>query len=224
VSAPGKRRPPYLGPERGPAVLRALGWANRALAIVEGAGIAFTLSALILLASWQFLARNLRGLHVPPAPDWINSVIRYSVFFIGFFGAAFATHVIKHLRVDALTRLLPVRLRLAVRIVTTIFAIVVCWHLVRAGWAYHRDIVQNEAGDFAQAQELINAERGSLALPIGFSLMMIHFAVQILLDLAWVVSGQTPPPEWLAEAHGGEIEAGDRGEALETATVASEDL
>ncbi len=221
----GSSRAPYLGPARAPLPLRILARVSRLLALAEGAGIGLFLGALVVLASWQFVARNLRPLHVPPAPLWIDSVIRHAVFFIGFLGAAFATHVVKHLRVDAVSRLMPVRLRLSVRILTTAFAVVVCIYLMRAGWTFHADIVANEATDVSQEHELIDAARGTLALPVGFALILFHFAVQILLDLAWVVTGDEPPAEWLAEAHGGEIIVGDeKAGALETATVLSEDL
>ena len=224
---PDSRRAAYLGPTRLAAPLRALAHASRGLALVEGAAIGLVLTALVGLATWQFVARNLRPLGVHPAPDWINSVIRHAVFFIGFLGAAFATHVVKHLRVDAVSRLLPVRLRLGVRILTTLFACLVCLALVRAGWAYHRDIVANETGDVSQAGELITSARGTLAGPLGYALIFVHFAVQIVLDAAWIVTGEEPPAEWLAEAHGGEITAppaDPNAEALEAATAMSEEL
>jgi TRAP-type C4-dicarboxylate transport system permease small subunit len=207
----------HLGPNRCPAPIRLLARLGGAIALAEGAAIGVALGALVMLATWQFVARNLRPLGLPAAPLWIDSCIRHAVFFIGFLGAAFATHVIKHLRVDAVTRVLPVRLRLGVRMLTSTFACVVCYLLLRAGWAFHADIVANEGGDLSQAGELITAARGTLALPVGFALILLHFAVQIVVDGAWVLSGETPPAAWLAEAHAGE-------DALETATVLSEDL
>jgi TRAP-type C4-dicarboxylate transport system permease small subunit len=219
------QRPSWLGPDRTPWPLRALAHLNRVVALAEGAGLGLFLGALMLLASWQFVARNLRDLGVDPAPLWIDSVIRHAVFFIGFLGGAFATHVIKHLRVDAMTRLMPVRARLAVRILTTAFACVICILLVRAGWAFHADIVANEAGDVTMEGELITAARGTLAVPLGFGLITFHFIVQILLDLAWILTGEEPPSEWLAEAHGeAGPPSGAQGEALDTATRVSEEL
>src|SRR5206468_4921040 len=116
MAAPRNERAPYLGPARAPLPLALLARISRALALLEGFGIGLFLVSLVLLACWQFFARNLRGFGVPAAPIWIDSVLRHAVFFIGFLGAAFATHVVKHLRVDAVSRLLPVRVRLAARI------------------------------------------------------------------------------------------------------------
>ena len=225
MAAPSIGRAPYLGPTRAPLPLALLARISRALALLEGFGIGLFLCSLVALACWQFFARNLRGLGVPNAPLWIDSVIRHAVFFIGFLGAAFATHVVKHLRVDAVSRLLPIRVRLSARILTTAFAAVVCVLLVKSGWTFHQDIVANESADLSQAHELIDAARGTIALPVGFALILFHFVVQILLDAAWIVTGEEPPAEWLAEAHGGEIlPAGGKAEALETATVLSEEL
>jgi TRAP-type C4-dicarboxylate transport system permease small subunit len=224
-------RPAYLGPAKLPLPLRALAHLSRWIALAEGAALGVLLTALIGLATWQFLARNLHRDWFPMAPFryhgshlWVDSFIRHAVFFIGFLGGAFATHVVKHLRVDAVTRLLPVRARLGVRVVATLFAAGVCWMLLRAGLAFHADIALNEGGDIAQAQELISRARGSLILPVGFALILFHFAVQVVLDLAWIATGEEPPAEWLAEAHGGDIATDEAHEPLETATVLSEDL
>ena len=228
--APG-HRPAYLGPAKLFLPLRALAHLSRWIALGEGAALGFLLTALVVLATWQFASRNIHRDWFPMAPFkwhggylWVDSFIRHAVFFIGFLGGAFATHVVKHLRVDAVTRLMPVRLRLSVRVVATLFAAVVCWMLFKAGLAFHADIAANEGGDISQAAELINRARGSLILPVGFALILFHFVVQIVLDLAWVITGEEPPAEWLAEAHGGEVVTDEAHEPLETATVLSEDL
>jgi TRAP-type C4-dicarboxylate transport system permease small subunit len=205
--------------------VRALARAGRAVALAEGVGLGGCLAALVGLATWQFGARNLRGFGVPPAPLWIDSALRHSLFFIGFLGAAFATHAIKHLRVDAVSRLLPVRARLALRVATTLLAAAVCLALLRAGWMFHADIASTEVGDVSQEGDLINATRGSLALPLGFGLVLFHLLVQAVLDVAWIGSGEEPPAEWLSESHGGEISSDDpRAAAIEAATVMSEEL
>jgi TRAP-type C4-dicarboxylate transport system permease small subunit len=225
------QRPAYLGPAKLPPPLRWLAHLSRWIALGEGAALGFLLAALVVLAAWQCVARNLHKDWFPMAPFkyhgshlWVDSFIRHAVFLIGFLGGAFATHVVKHLRVDAVTRLLPVRARLAVRVIATLFAAGVCWMLLKAGLAFHADILANESGDIAQAAELVSRARGSMILPVGFTLILFHFVVQIILDLSWIMTGEDPPAEWLAEAHGGEIHTDETHEPLETATVLSEDL
>src|SRR5262249_43742466 len=102
--------------------------------------------------------------------------------------------------------------------------------LAQAAWEFHRDTAANEAADVTQAGELINSARGTLALPVGYALIAFHFLVQIALDLAWLLSGETPPAEWLAEAHAGELSGAsatesseDRAQRLAAATRLGED-
>jgi TRAP-type C4-dicarboxylate transport system permease small subunit len=189
-------------PTRAPRLVRLLARLGHAVAVAEGAGIGAALCALIGLACWQFGCRMLRGYGVAPAPLWVSSVIRHAVFFIGFLGAAFATHTLKHLRVDAITRLLEPRKRLALRVVTTAFALAVCLMLARAGWRFRADLASNEEFDLSQQSELITAPRGALAMPVGFGLISLHFLLQIVFDVTWLASRETPPASWLAEARG----------------------
>ncbi len=177
---------------------------NDGLALVEGAGIFAFLAALTLLATWQFVARNLRPLGVEPAPFWVDSVIRHAVFFIGFLGAAFATYMSKHLRVDAVTRGLSPRARLVARLVTTVFAAAVCGLLAKGGYEFYADVVAFESGDVTQTDEVITTAMGSLAMPAGFGLVLWHLFVQLVVDALWLVSGEPIPASLLADAHEGE--------------------
>ena len=116
--------PEEIEPERGhacpadwPAPIRALTQLSRGLALIEGAGIIFCLLAVIFLSTWQFVERNLVQRHVPffHSPPWGDGVIRHSVFLLGFFGGAYATFTARHIRIDAVTRVLGVKARLALR-------------------------------------------------------------------------------------------------------------
>src|SRR6478736_3657281 len=113
-------------PDDFPAPIRALAAVSRTVAVLEGVGIGTALAALIALALWQFATRNLR-MHgfpqVPGAPDWTDNVLRHAVFLIGFLGAMFASYTARHLRVDAVTRLGGVRVRLALRVAGTLGAL-----------------------------------------------------------------------------------------------------
>ena len=125
-----------------PAPIRGLAAASRALAAVEGVGIALSMAMLIVIATWQFAARNVRMKIIPaldPAhawiggllgkfphePEWSDNVLRHAVFLTGFLGAMFASYTARHLRIDALTRLAPPRPRLALRVASTFGAIVI---------------------------------------------------------------------------------------------------
>jgi TRAP-type C4-dicarboxylate transport system permease small subunit len=122
---------------------------------------------------------------------WVNGALRHSVFFIGFLGAAFATHAGKHIRVDAVTRNLGGRVRMCVRLVTTLLPLVVCAVCILKGWQFH----EAEQPDIAQLDEVIDSKVGSLAIPFGFGLIFVHMLVHLAVDASWVASGKEPPPE-----------------------------
>jgi TRAP-type C4-dicarboxylate transport system permease small subunit len=190
-----------------PLPVRGLAAISRLLAVLEGIGISVCLLSLIALATFQFVSRNLRmhnQMWMPASPDWIDSVLRHSVFLLGFLGAAYATFTSRHIRIDAVTRTLAVRPRMALRIVTTIAAIVVCIVLVKASIGFLA-ITREEAGDAAEMGALITSSRGAMMMIAGFAIIAFHFFVQLSIDATYVISGRQPPPEWIAEAsHGAE--------------------
>lgn len=188
-----------------PAPVRWLAALSRALAVVEGAGMAVCLVSLVALATWQFVARNLR-LHVspslPPPPEWIDGALRHAVFVLGFLGAAYATFGGRHIRIDALTRLLRPRPRMAVRVVTALAAAAVCAVLLRAAWEFLQ-VCREEAADVAMQGQLFTSARGALVIVAGVALVGFHFLVQAAIDAVYVVTGRAPPAGWASEAAAG---------------------
>src|SRR5260370_37703312 len=87
-------KPHHYGPPDWPFPLRALAGLARLLAVLEGIGIGACLLAVVGLATWQFVERNLVQHHVPffHVPPWADGVIRPSVFMLGFLGGAYATY------------------------------------------------------------------------------------------------------------------------------------
>jgi TRAP-type C4-dicarboxylate transport system permease small subunit len=199
-------RPGHHVPADFPAPVRALAALSRALAVVEGAGIALCLLSLVGLAVFQFIVRNLR-LHglpwVPPPPEWIDGVIRHSVFVLGFLGAAYATFTGRHIRIDALTRLMPPRARMAVRVVTALAAVVICAVVGRAALEFLA-ICRQEAAEVGNQGQLFTSARGAMVIVAGVALVGFHFLVQASIDAVYVLTGRPPPSHWIAEATKGE--------------------
>jgi TRAP-type C4-dicarboxylate transport system permease small subunit len=203
--------------------VRALGAVSRALAVVEGIGIGACLLGVIFFAVWQCIDRNLSDPvgwwvrhHLPLAhvPPWTHGLIRHSVFMLGFLGGAYATYTGRHIRIDAVTRVIKERRRMLLRVVTTLGAIAVVSIFIKAAFGFY-DVTLEEAGEASQAHELFTPARGAMIIILGYITIVFHFFVQVVLDVAWLVSGQDPPPHWIAEAssHGGEVPAGDAGHA-----------
>lgn len=198
-----------------PAPVRWLAAVSRLLALLEGIGIGSCLLLLIGLATWQFTGRNLRahGLAwIPPTPDWIDGLLRHSVFLLGFLGAGYATFTGRHIRIDAITRIVPVGKRLILRVVTTSAALVICYFLVSSSYGFFK-VCQEEAGEMSQAGQVFTSARGALVMIAGYGLVGFHFLVQLVLDLAWLISRRKPPAVWVAEASHGEAPSLARGDA-----------
>lgn len=208
---PERVKPHHHVPSTWPAPIRGLAALSRFFAVLEGVGIGLCMTAVVLLATWQFVERNMTQHHLPflRVPPWTDGVIRHSVFMLGFLGGAYATYTARHIRIDAVTRVLKARPRMILRVVTTAFAIWIVFLLMKASLDFH-NITLEEAGEASQADELFTPARGSMILIVGYAVIALHFFVQMVIDVAWLISRQTPPAEWIAEAaHGAELPAED---------------
>jgi TRAP-type C4-dicarboxylate transport system permease small subunit len=202
---PGKPRPHQWAPPSWPAPIRFLAWLSHWIAILEGIGIGVCLLGIIFLATWQFVERNLEMRHIPffHVPGWTDGVIRHSVFLLGFLGGAYATYTGRHIRIDAVTRVVKARPRMALRVVTTIAAMCICTLFAWAAFGFYK-VTLEEAGEASQAGQLFTPSRGAMIMVLGYAIIAFHFFIQIVLDLGWLISKQTPPAEWIAEATHGE--------------------
>jgi TRAP-type C4-dicarboxylate transport system permease small subunit len=212
VDTPNEKvKPHHHVPPSWPAPIRAVAAVSRGLAVIEGVGIGACMIAVVMLATWQFVERNLVQRHIPffHVPPWTDGVIRHSVFMLGFLGGAYATYTSRHIRIDAVTRVIKARQRMLLRIFTTLFAIFIVILLFRASLDF-RKITLEELGEASQADELFTPSRGAFILIFGYGVIAFHFFVQIVLDVCWLVSKQEIPAEWIAEAsHGAELPAED---------------
>jgi TRAP-type C4-dicarboxylate transport system permease small subunit len=206
VSSSSGAKPHQSVPASWPLPLRLLAGLSTALATAEGAGIALCLGSVILLSTWQFVDRNLTGLHVTAktsVPEWVDGVIRHAVFMLGFLGGAFATYTGRHIRIDAVTRLLGPRPRMMLRVLTTAAALGVVFFLGRASHEFYK-VTLEEAGEASQHGQLFTSSRGALIMVVGYGVIGFHFLVQLLIDVGWLLSKAEPPAEWVAEASHGE--------------------
>ena len=68
-----------------------------------------------------------------------------------------------------------------------------------AAWGFYK-VTLDESGEASQVGQLFTPARGALIIVFGYAVIALHFLVQIILDVTWLISGQKPPPEWIAEA------------------------
>ena len=149
------------------ALHRACRWLERWL--VRGWLIvaALSLALMLLMSLGQILARNFLQLGFPEA----DAVIRGLVMWVVFAGAVIAVHPQRHIRIDALSQILPARWRRALRVPLQLIASVVCaalaWPAARFWW--------EEWQATAPADQIATALL--LIFPFGFAALALHFLI-----------------------------------------------
>jgi len=145
------------------------GWV-RWLHRIENGVLTVLVLILVALAGAQIFMRNAFG----GGFSWADPFLRTLVVWTAMLGALAAVRDDKHIAVDVLQRFLPPRAQRAARIVTLLFAAVICamlaWHgatLVGIDWD------GGAKSDFGVPNWLLES-----ILPIGFGLMALRFVLR----------------------------------------------
>lgn len=151
--------------------MRQLETLRRCLAHLENWCAALSLLALLVLTLGQIIARNAFETGLPMA----DKLSRYLVLYVTFFGAVIAIERGRHIKIDALTLLIPDSISRALYRPVQAVAAFICYLLADAAvrywqseWAY--------AADYERWQVLT-----ALIIPAGFILLCIHFCLSVLL-------------------------------------------
>ncbi|MDH4068859.1 MAG: TRAP transporter small permease subunit [Ignavibacteria bacterium] len=128
------------------------------------------LSVMILLAFAQVILRNVFGTGIL----WADTVVRHLVLWVGFAGAAIAAGSERHIAIDALTKFLPARTRHFARVLTNIFALLVCLLLADAAYTLLLDELHYGGTMVLEIPSWV----GVAILAPGYLLMAFHFFVK----------------------------------------------
>jgi TRAP-type C4-dicarboxylate transport system permease small subunit len=166
-----------------PPVVAVLRKIDRGLGKLEEILLGVFLLALLVVGVLGAVKRNF----LPPSPFWLEEAVRYSVFFLGLVGAALAAQSDRLFNIDMFTRVLGVRGKLVLKILTSLFTIWVCWMFMKSSFILREVALAGEEG------ELLAPETGILSLPIAMIAIMAHLALHALIALYFLVTGKTPP-------------------------------
>jgi TRAP-type C4-dicarboxylate transport system permease small subunit len=185
---------------------------DRVLSKIEEVVLALLLVGMVLLAAMQVVLRNVWNTSI----DWADNVLQNATLLLGLLGAAIATSEGRHLTIDIFSRLITGRAKLALRVVIGTFALFVCVLLAQGG-------VQTYRVNYAQwlenipkgwtvlrsiEQELLEGSipqwLSQVMLPVGYSLIGLHFLLRLLRDVSSLSTGK----EWETKES-----AGPEGEA-----------
>lgn len=162
-------------------VLRSI---DRGLVRVEGWLLVVFLGIMVVLAFAQVVLRNVFSTGI----IWADPLVRHMVLWVGFLGAAIATHEERHIGIDALTRFLSPRWKAAATIAGQIFMAVVCVFLVGASWEFLME--EREAGN-----ELLSGVPSYIALmviPVGYLLIAMHAAIRAVVHWPAILGREVP--------------------------------
>jgi len=147
--------------------------------------LVFILTMIVLFGASHALLDKIAHIHVPYKDD----VIKSGTFAIAMLGGAFASHQMKHLSMDLLSRRFSPRNRLFLRITLSLFVIFVLVLLIKSGLANIENEKQfNQGGDY-----LVSRVKVAWLIPIGAGLMILHAILHIIIDADYIKRGVVPP-------------------------------
>jgi TRAP-type C4-dicarboxylate transport system permease small subunit len=170
-------------PDDGP-LSRSLRRADRALGNAEQAVLFALLGAVVVTAAAAALSDRLLHHHLG---RWWFDIVRGGTFSVAMIGAVFATHQQRHLSMDLVSRRLPARGRLFLRVVLALFTVLVAALLVRSG-LHQLDTVGEESGD-----HLISTHSIVTFMPVGAALIILHTVLHMVIDIDYLVRRKVPP-------------------------------
>ena len=152
----------------------------RLIQCLEEAALVLLMGTLIGTAFAQIIFRNLFSITFV----WSDPLVRHLVLWCGLFGAMIATRQDKHIRIDALFRLLSPPWRDWVHASTSFLSALVCLLLT---WISVRFIGDEMAGG---TTAFLNLQTWQLQLifPLSFGIMALRFLFQCGLRLQSVLN------------------------------------
>lgn len=142
------------------------------------------LAAIVLVGSSHALLERFAHIRIPFKDD----VIRAGTFAIAMLGGAFASHQLKHLSMDLLSRKFSPRNRLFLKVLLALFVVFVLVLFIRAG--LHNIDTEKQ---FQAEDKLISRVRIAWLIPIGGATMIVHTLLHMILDLDYIIRRKTPP-------------------------------
>jgi TRAP-type C4-dicarboxylate transport system permease small subunit len=138
----------------------------------EDALLVFILTAMVSLAVFQIISRNLFSEGVV----WIDPLLRMLVLWIGLAGAVVATRTDNHIRIDVFTKYLPQKYLPFVQRAVYLFTLSVClligWHSARFVYSEY------EYGTMAFAS--VPAWITAMIIPVSFTLIAVRYAMLLI--------------------------------------------
>ena len=149
--------------------------------LAENAALVVLLGSLVLLAVAQIILRELFETGFFRADE----LIKLLVLWLAMVGSIAATRDNRHIRIDALSHLLPDTAVTAVRLFVDVFAAVVCGVVAWQAWRYLQLEVEFEDTVLINVPAWI----AHVVVPGAFALMSYRFAVSVVREIFLMATG-----------------------------------
>ena len=166
-------------PDPKPGLLKRL---DKLGALAENVALVILLGSLVLLAVGQIVLREVFETGI----FWADELIKLLVLWLAMVGSVAATRDNRHIRVDALSHLLPDSVVAIIRLVVDTFAAVVCAVIAWQSWRYLQLEIEFEDTVLIDTPAWVM----HIVVPVAFALVSYRFIVNVLGHLARVVRGR----------------------------------
>ena len=156
-----------------------LGRLERLGALAENAALVILLGSLILLAVGQIVLREVfeTGLF------WADELIKLLVLWLAMVGSVAATRDNRHIRVDALSHLLPGSIVKVIRLLVDTFAAVVCALIAFQSYRYLQLEIEFEDTVLIDTPAWLM----HVIVPVAFALVSYRFLLNVLRDFVTLI-------------------------------------
>lgn len=146
---------------------------------IEEILLVFFLGVLVLFSFTQLVLRLVFSFGFP----WADIFLRHLVLWIGFIGGAIALGEGKHFAIDFFKKNFHGKTLVLVNVVSDLFALLTLYFLFNSGIGFWEDEYVYKSILFTVGSVEFPAYLFNCIIPIGFLLLLTHFAFKTLEDL-----------------------------------------
>lgn len=153
---------------------------ERAGSFLETAALVTLLSSMMLLAVGQIILREVFGTGFV----WADELVKLMVLWLAMVGSIAATRENRHIRIDALSHILPELAVKSTRILVDLFAAAICGVIAWQAWRYLQIEIEY------QDTVLVNVPAwiAHSVLPFAFLLISFRFLVLVVKQVGEIVT------------------------------------
>lgn len=157
---------------------RVLRWIDKTLSKIENILLVLLLGAMIFFAFLRTILRNLFGTGLSGVDEFLGHL----VLVVAFIGASQATRLKKHIKIDALSKILTESINSYATILINVFSIAILVILVKA--SLEHVLIESETDYLVFG---VSHWIYQVIMPVGFSIIGYRFLLQLFEEIFIIV-------------------------------------